>query len=63
MPRRREGDADAPGAAPGPLALVLKAAPHGCFSRRGSDLVHLVKLPLYSALAGGAVAVRTLDGR
>jgi DnaJ-class molecular chaperone len=52
-----------PGAPLGPLALVVRAAPHPRFARRGSDLVHRVRLPLYTALAGGAVAVRTLDGR
>ncbi|GBF89666.1 hypothetical protein Rsub_02836 [Raphidocelis subcapitata] len=58
-----EGDAAAPGAPQGPLELVLRAAPHPRFRRAGCDLVHTVRLPLYNALAGGSVAVETLDGR
>lgn len=45
------------------MAYVLCSSPHPRFTRRGSDLVHRVKLPLYQALVGGAVAVETLDGR
>lgn len=60
---RSEGDAPGPGQPPGTLALVLRAAPHARFSRRGADLVAPVKLPLYNALAGGAVPIKTLDGR
>lgn len=54
---------EAAGQAPAPLAMVLTAASHVRFSRQGADLVHRVKLPLFNALAGGAVPVRTLDGR
>ncbi|KAI8474951.1 MAG: radial spoke protein 16 [Monoraphidium minutum] len=58
-----EGDAAAPGLPPGPLSLVLRAAPHARFERRGADLVMRVRLPLLNALAGGAVPIKALDGR
>jgi len=60
---RSEGDNAAPGQPTGPLALVLRTAPHPRFTSRGSDLVHHVKLPLYNALVGGTVPVQMLDGR
>lgn len=59
----REGEPSGPGQPPGPLALVLKASRHERFERSGCDLVARVKLPLFNALAGGAVPVKTLDGR
>lgn len=53
-----------PGVPPGPLVLVLASSPHPVFSRRGpSDLRAKVKLPLLTALVGGAVRLDTLDGR
>ncbi len=58
----REGDVTGKQAA-GPVAFVLKGAPHPRFSRRGADLLHNVKLPLWQALVGGAVPVLTLDNR
>lgn len=48
---------------PGPVVFVLKSIPHPRFTRRGSDLVHKVVLPLYQALIGAAVEVKTLDSR
>jgi DnaJ-class molecular chaperone len=43
--------------------FVLKPLPHKRFSRRGSDLVYKVTLPLYQALVGTAVEILTLDDR
>ena len=59
----REGDTPGPGLPAGPLALVLKAASHPRFQRAGCDLTARVRLPLSNALVGGAVPVKTLDGR
>jgi DnaJ-class molecular chaperone len=54
----------AAGAQPGPLVLVLAAAPHAVYRRRGaSDLAAAVRLPLVNALTGGCVRLDTLDGR
>ncbi len=62
MPTCREGDAP-PNQSPGPVHVMVSAAPHARFSRRGSDLVAAVKLPLHQALTGGVVSLQMLDGR
>eukprot|EP00798_Chlamydomonas_sp_ICE-L_P016770 gene16770-23045_t len=48
---------------PGPVVFVLKPAPHLRFARRGADLVLKVTLPLYQALCGTSIEVKTLDQR
>lgn len=48
---------------PGPVVFVLKPIAHPRFIRRGTDLVHKVTLPLYQALCGTAIEVKTLDNR
>ena len=58
----REGN-KTPKKDPGPVVFVLKPQPHSVFHRRGPDLVHKVKLPLYQALAGASIEVKTLDSR
>lgn len=48
---------------PGPVVFVLKPLPHKSFIRRGADLIHKVTLPLYQALCGTAIEIKTLDNR
>lgn len=48
---------------PGPVVFVLKPKPHASFVRRGNDLVHKVTLPLYQALIGASIEIKTLDNR
>jgi len=58
----REGDVN-PKQKAGPVAFILRSAPHPIYSRKGVDLVASIKLPLHQALTGGTVALETLDGR
>ncbi len=58
----REGP-ETPTQSPGPVVFVLKSTPHPVFTRRGYDLVHKATIPLYQALVGGAIVVKTLDSR
>lgn len=52
----------APGMEPGPVVYVLKATPHASFTRKGDDLVHTARLPLYKALAGATLELSGIDG-
>lgn len=57
-----KGDETSPGTA-ADLVFVVKQQPHARFERRGNDLLVRVKLPLVTALTGGAVSVVMPDGR
>ncbi|PNH06071.1 DnaJ subfamily B member 4 [Tetrabaena socialis] len=48
---------------PDDLAFIIRQQPHPTFTRDGNDLTTTVRLPLLTALSGGAVSVPTLDGR
>ncbi|HEX5591611.1 MAG TPA: J domain-containing protein [Candidatus Limnocylindrales bacterium] len=45
------------------LVVVIRAHPHGVFTRRGADLEREVPVTLREALLGGEVPVGTLKGR
>ena len=45
------------------MVFVLKPKPHPRFVRRGNELVHKVTLPLYQALIGASIEIKTLDDR
>jgi curved DNA-binding protein len=47
----------------GDVYLKVKVAPHGIFTRKGSDLQSELPVTLREALLGGEVHVRTLGGR
>ena len=51
-----------PGKAPGAVVFVLETLPHARFARDGAALIHRPRVPLYQALAGGALTVALLDG-
>lgn len=57
-----KGDETSPGTA-ADLVFVVKQQPHARFERRGNDLLVRVKLPLVTALTGGAASVVMPDGR
>ena len=48
---------------PGDIIIVLSERPHDRFRRHGDDLVTKVPIDLLTALAGGAINVKFLDGR
>ncbi|GAB4329854.1 MAG: J domain-containing protein [Dehalococcoidia bacterium] len=51
------------GGPPGDLYLVVTVQPHQRFERKADDLYTTVSVPLFDAVLGGEVEVRTLDGR
>lgn len=59
----REGRPGYGGGPPGDLFLLVTVLPHQRFERKGDDLYTTVSVPLYDAILGGEVEVRTLDGR
>uniref|UniRef100_A0A7S0WWK1 J domain-containing protein n=1 Tax=Pyramimonas obovata TaxID=1411642 RepID=A0A7S0WWK1_9CHLO len=58
----KEGD-EAPNVEPGPVVYSLTTAKHDTFSRKGSDLVYVAKIPLVKALTGTTLNIKMLDGR
>ena len=58
-----EGEAGVGGAQAGDLYLRVRLAPHPEFERRGRDLYVKVPVPVTTAVLGGEVEVRTIEGR
>jgi DnaJ family protein B protein 13 len=58
----KEGD-EAPNVQPGPVVYSLNTAKHATFSRKGSDLVFVAKVPLVKSLTGCTISIKTLDER
>lgn len=58
-----KGDELAPGGPSADLAFIVKQKPHQTFTRKDNDLHTSVTVPLVTALTGGSVPVRMLDGR
>lgn len=48
---------------PGDLMLDIIVLPHSRFVRKGSDIETEVKIDAFSAMLGGSVDVKTLDGK
>jgi molecular chaperone DnaJ len=59
---RGKGEAGYGGAEAGDLYVITRVAPSKTFTRRGSDLVVDVPVPLSAAALGGQVSVPTPDG-
>ena len=57
-----EGGAGRRGGAKGDLYLRVATKPHATFERRGDDLLSTVTVPVSTAVLGGEMTVRTLDG-
>ncbi|MDI6775417.1 MAG: molecular chaperone DnaJ [Verrucomicrobiota bacterium] len=57
-----KGEGGARGGPPGDLYVVIRAAPHDVFERRGDDLFCEVPVPFDIAALGGEVEVPTVDG-
>lgn len=57
-----EGDAGAPGAAPGDLYVEIRVRPHPVFQRDGEHLYCEVPVSFVSAALGTEIEVPTLDG-
>ena len=58
-----EGEGGFGGAPAGDLYLRVRLAPHPEFERRGQDLYTKVSIPVTTAVLGGEVEVRTIEGR
>ncbi|KAI9292580.1 DnaJ-domain-containing protein [Neoconidiobolus thromboides FSU 785] len=58
----REGD-QAPSLVPGSIIFVVEQKPHEKFVRKNSDLHCEVKIKLSTALCGGRIVIKHLDGR
>ncbi len=56
-----EGEAKA-GGTPGDLLIRIHIKPHPAYTRQGNDLIGRMKVPLSTAIAGGSMPLRTLDG-
>jgi curved DNA-binding protein len=57
-----KGFPSAGGGPPGDIFLVIEVLPHRAFERKGDDLHAEVPVELYTALLGGEVRVRTMEG-
>lgn len=57
-----EGGVGSAGVPTGDLFLTVTVAPHSVFTRVGDDLRCEIDLDVYTAVLGGEVRVRTLDG-
>src|SRR5208337_427220 len=55
--------ADKPGAPPGDLFVVIRAAEDPRFERRGSDLYHTETIDVVDAVLGAKIDVPLLDGQ
>jgi molecular chaperone DnaJ len=53
---------DRPGAAPGDLLIIVRAAPDERFERDGADLWRVQEIAVADAVLGAEIAVPTLDG-
>jgi DnaJ-class molecular chaperone len=51
-----------PNTTPGDLLIEVDVEPHPIFERVGPDILVTAAVPLWDAIAGGAITVRTLDG-
>ena len=58
-----EGETGTGGAPSGDLYLRVRLAPHVEFERKGRDLYLKVPVPVTTAVLGGEVEVRTIEGR
>jgi len=58
----QEGDR-LPGKIPADIAFIIKDKPHPIFTREGSDIKYVYKIPLREALCGTIVQVPTLEGK
>ncbi|KND03506.1 uncharacterized protein SPPG_00989 [Spizellomyces punctatus DAOM BR117] len=58
----REGD-QGPNKIPADIVFIVKEAPHERFIRQANDLIFKADIPLYKALTGSIVEIKTLDGR
>jgi len=58
----QEGDR-LPGKIPADIAFIIKDKPHPIFTREGSDIKYIYKIPLREALCGTIVQVPTLEGK
>jgi curved DNA-binding protein len=58
-----EGERGSNGGKAGDLYLRLRIAPHPQFERKGRDLYTHVSVPLTTAVLGGEVDVKTIDGK
>jgi DnaJ family protein B protein 4 len=58
----KHGD-EAPGMIPADMVFTIQEKPHYVFERQGNNLIHKANIALKSALIGGEVLVKHLDGR
>merc|ERR1712168_862015 len=58
----KEGD-QSPGKIPADIAFIIRDKPHPIFTREGSDIKSIYKIPLREALCGTVVQVPTLEGK
>lgn len=59
---RGQGERGYAGGQPGDLDIIVRVSDHPVFKRDGDDLFVDLKVPLLTAVLGGAVLVPTLDG-
>lgn len=59
----KEGEVGVRRAPPGDLYVFITVRPHKIFSRRGSDLLCKIPIPMAMAALGGDIEVPTLEGK
>lgn len=47
----------------GDIHLTINVLPHAVFQRHGDDLVMEKELPVWDAILGGEISIRTIDGK
>jgi len=57
------GEDRIPGAPRGDIHLTINILPHSVFRREGDDLVQELHIPVWTAILGDTVRVKTLDNR
>lgn len=57
------GEDQIPGVPRGDIHMTVNVLPHPIFQRHGEDLVTEVNIPIWTALIGGTISVKTIDGK
>ena len=57
------GEDSIPGAPRGDIHMTINVLPHHMFQRHGEDLITEVNIPIWTAILGGAINIKTIDGK
>ena len=57
------GEDSIPGAPRGDIHMTVNILPHPIFQRHGNDLITETNIPIWTAILGGNITVKTIDGK